>query len=478
MPTKNGFDLDTPLLQFSPKDPWRIRDACEGTQVFGATGSGKTSGSGKSICKAFLRAGFGGLVLTAKPDERAMWEEYAAECNRTESLIIFGPGQPWRFNFLDYELRRPGAGEGLTENLVHLFSTITELAGTGGSGGVEGGDFWQNAMKQMLRNAIDLVVAAKGQISLPEINAVIASGPGSPKQLYDKAWQANSFCWKCVAEGEAKQKTRMQQLDFETSARYWFSQFPDLGEKTRSSIVMTFTSVADALVRGHIRELFCTTTNLVPELTHNGAIIILDLPIKEYHEVGRYAQVLFKYIWQRATERRDAKANPRPVFLFCDESQLFITSHDAMFQTTARSSRACTVYLTQNLPNYYGQLGGESGKSVTNSLMGNLQTKIFHANGESDTNQWASELFAKTWQRRMTAGGTFTSPDGKGSGSRHMTASLTESLEYEVLAHEFTRLRKGGPENDLCVDGIIFQGGRIWELTGKNYLRVAFSQNA
>src|SRR6185312_4439816 len=123
--TRDGV-LDTPLLWFGKNDPWRIRDACEGTAVFGSTGAGKTSGTGRAIAKSFLNAGFGGLVLTAKPDEADLWRQYCREANRSDSLIIFSPEERWRFNFLNYEFSRPGAGAGLTENLVRLFSTVME----------------------------------------------------------------------------------------------------------------------------------------------------------------------------------------------------------------------------------------------------------------------------------------------------------------------------------------------------------------
>ena len=114
--------LDAPLLWLGKNDPWTIRNACEGTAIFGATGSGKTSGSGQALAKAFLSAGFGGLVLCAKPDEAELWRRYCQQTNRSDSLIIFGPQQPYRFNFLNYEFTRPGAGAGLTENLVRLFT--------------------------------------------------------------------------------------------------------------------------------------------------------------------------------------------------------------------------------------------------------------------------------------------------------------------------------------------------------------------
>jgi hypothetical protein len=134
--------------------------------------------------------------------------------------------------------------------------------------------------------------------------------------------------------------------------------------------------MADSFLRGTLRDLFCTTTNLVPELTHEGAVILLDLPVKEYNDIGRFAQILFKLLWQRATERRDTTKHPLPVFLWADESQYFVTSHDQLFQTTARSAKACTVYLTQNLPNYYAALPGSDSKSKADSLLVKLRANL------------------------------------------------------------------------------------------------------
>jgi hypothetical protein len=101
-PPAQEWDLETPLLYFSdhPKDAWRIRDACEGTQLFGATGSGKTSGSGRALARAFLENDFGGLVLCAKNDEPQLWLRYAQETGRLSDIIRLSQEQ---FNFLDYE---------------------------------------------------------------------------------------------------------------------------------------------------------------------------------------------------------------------------------------------------------------------------------------------------------------------------------------------------------------------------------------
>lgn len=80
----------------------------------------------------------------------------------------------------------------------------------------------------------------------------------------------------------------------------------------------------DVLQRGALRELFCTTTNITPEACwEEGKIIVVDLPIHEWGKVGLYAQVAMKYLFQQAISRRDLAKNPRPCFLWADESHFF-----------------------------------------------------------------------------------------------------------------------------------------------------------
>jgi hypothetical protein len=475
--------LDKPLLSFSDHDSWTVRDACEGTQIFGACGSGKTSGSGRTIASAFLESGFGGLVLTAKPDETTLWQQYCTAAGREDDLIVFSPSQPWRFNFLDYELNREGAGAGITENIVSLFTTVLELDETDTKSREP---YWQNAMKQLLRRAIDLLSISTGRINLPDLHRIVMTAPYSLQQLHSEAWKKASFCHQLVAQGERLQKTPAQLRDFAFSAQYWFKDFPTLAETTRSCVVNMFTSLADGFLTGQLCDLFCTDPTLdpdhqlTPEITQEGKIILLDLPQKQYHQLGTTAQALWKYVWQRSIEQRNTEEHPLPVFLWVDEAQLFLTSYDQEFQTTARSSRTCTVYLTQSLSNYHAKLGAEgSARAKADSLLGNLQTKIFHANGDSVTNNWASELFAKSWQYHYNT--SSQQPDSStetNNDTARLSHGTTQSLDFEVLPQEFTSLRKGGPPNDNQVDAIIFQGGRVWNATGKNYLRTFFQQES
>ena len=121
--------------------------------------------------------------------------------------------------------------------------------------------------------------------------------------------------------------------------------------------------------------------------------------------------------------------------------------------------------------------GGEKARHEVHSLLGNLQTKIFHANTDFVTNQYASDIIAKNWQSRRSSNMSI-SPGNEGAGSRvQKSTGDSEMLEYEVIPRTFTTLRKGGYENDCIVEGIVFQGGRIWEASGGSFLRVGFNQN-
>jgi hypothetical protein len=232
--------------------------------------------------------------------------------------------------------------------------------------------------------------------------------------------------------------------------------------------------MADGFLRGDMAELFCTGLNIVPEMTMEGSIWVADLPVKAFGQVGLAAQILIKHVWQEGIERRDISANPRPVFLWADESHNFCNEHDVLFQTTARSSRACTVYLSQTIANYAWSLGGEQkAKALTDSLMGVLQTKIFCANSDPKTNQWAAEVMAKSWQQKFNSGVNHSDKAGRSSNS-----GSSESLEYNVQPAEFVALRKGGNGNNFLVDSIIHGGGRVFRATGQTHVRTTFSQKA
>lgn len=471
--TTSDFSLDTVLYRFNDIEPLTIRQACEGVQIFGGIGSGKTSGSGAALAKSYLRAGFGGLVLCAKKDELETWQRYAEETGRTDSLLVFDASGKWRFPFLQYEVNREGEGAGYTENLVRLFTTVYEVMERGKGGG--GADpYWQRAMQQLVRNAVDLAMIVTGEVSVPLLYKIITSAPTSIEEKNTLDWQENSTCFQLLVQGNEMHIPDPWALeDLRSTSTFWLREFPSISPKTRSSIISMFTSMADNLLRRPFRMLFSELSpndhHAFPELTHQGIVIVMNLPVKEFGEAGRAAQVVYKYMWQQAAERRNIADNPRPIFLWADEAQNFASEYDMQFQATARSSRACTVYLTQNLPNYYAEMGGMHSKSRVDSLVGNLQTKIWHANSDPETNTHAADTIGKSWQKKKG------SSVSAGMDSFSAGQSVQESYDYDVIPQTFTTLRKGSPINDYIVEAVIFQNGRRWK-NGKTYLSARFHQ--
>jgi hypothetical protein len=473
---------DRVLIAWSKGVGWTLRSAFEGTLVLGATGSGKTTGSGRAIAEAFLREGFGGLVLTAKAEERPLWEGYCRNTRRKRDLIIFGPNHRWRFNFLNYELTRKGAGAGLTENIVNLFATVLEMSerNTGQGDGREDAGYWRRACRQLCRNLVDLLVIATGSVSIPDLYRLVISAPQSKEQARSQDWKAKSFCYECLRRAESRVTRTWQERDLELLTEYFVGEFPSLSPKTRGVIVSTFSSMIDVLNRGVLRELFCGETNITPEAVEHGKIILLELPVKEYAEIGAFGQAIFGYCFKRSIERRNVAKSPRPVFLWADEAQNFVGSYDMQFQTTCRAARVATVYLSQNVSNFYAALGAEqAGRSQADSLFGNLNTKIFHANSDPVTNEWAAALIGRTRQFFINANNSYEPGSWLLNGigqDRRATAGVSEQLQYEVQPSVFTTLRTGGRANRKQVDAIVVQNGQKFPDTGRIWRWVTFRQ--
>lgn len=519
-------DLDAPLLQISADDKFTLRDACQGVHVFGGIGSGKTSGSGQAIAASYLRAGFGGLVLCAKPEEVDTWIRYAKQHGRANSLILFGERGGGAFNFITYELARQGADG--TGSVVECLMRILEAARLSNPSAGRGGEpFWEDATRQVLRNTIPILYAATGAVRIPEIIRFVTSAPMSQEQLHNADWQTQSFMFHALAAAKRSPMRPLREDDFDKTASYWRDEFAQLDPKTRSNISISLSTALDRFNRGRLYQAFCTETTLVPELTFHGAIIVMDMSALTWNEDGVIAQQLFKYMWQRAVLSRNAlppQHRDRPVFLWADEAQYFVNSFDTDFQSTCRSAKACTVYLTQSLPTYYAKMGGEQAKHRADMLLANFVTKIFHNNADPETNRWAADTIGRIIQRRgtysegessgrstgmnhgeNTSWGTSSSygssSDGRGHNSSNSgggsnrgggesagrnrgrntsestSGGYSETMDYEIEPADFARaLKTGGTANNRNVTAVWFQAGKVFRDSRRNYLLTRFEQ--
>ena len=203
------------------------------------------------------------------------------------------------------------------------------------------------------------------------LHDVITSAPRTHGEVHNEDWQKDSLCYRLIEEAEEREKTEREQSDFELAARYFLREFPDMPNDTRGSILATYGVMADVLLRGHMADLFDGETNFLPDLTFDGAVIVLDLPTKVYGQAGVYVQSAFTYLWQTRLRAARRKAYPRDP---CSGSSMKRTSWCAITRRSSsrqpRSARVASVLISQNKPNYLAAMGGEVGTASRRCVPG------------------------------------------------------------------------------------------------------------
>lgn len=344
-------------------------------------------------------------------------------------------------------------------------------------------------MRELISHAVDLIRFANGSItdagqfvqphsapSLQQLQDVIRSAPQSISEASSKRWQqSEGLCPKFLREAylnyELAVDSDKDELaesigDLQDTFQYWLKGFPGLAERTRSVVVSSFTAKASGLLRAPLRSLLCSEgdqachPDATPAAIFDGQVVLVNLPVKSFGEVGAFAQKLIKTVFQHATESnlRNVERPCYPVFLWCDEAQNFLSPDDVMFQCTARSKLASTVYLSQNISNYYHQLGG-AGTSATDALLGSLQVKILHTNGDPNTNEWGERIFGTEESEEPQE--TESNPHIGAAGGSTSRTKVYRRIPF-VPAYEFSRLQRGG-RPDCRSEAFVFMAGKKWQ---------------
>lgn len=483
--------LSEPLLQFGADDHLYIADAMEGICIMGGVGSGKTSGSGNAISRAYLRQGFGGLVLCAKSSEADRFAKLCEKEGRGQDVIRFDASGKHRLNIMDYTVATL-AGDGFDQNLSRALIAASEAARVVKNGGT-GGDnpFFRDASEELLLHALPLLKVTQPRLQLRDLLRLIDTAPRSPEEARSPEWQKQSFCAQVLLAcgALADQGDKEAERIAEEHADYFLERFSAMGDRTRSSIVATLTSTLNGLLSGKVHELFCTTTTITPEMTQEGMIIILDMSIHQFGAVGAIMQSVFKSLWMQSMQRRKIKRDKmRPCFLWADECQYFLSDQDAEFLSTSREYGACCVYLTQDLSTFFSAIGGDNAENKGKQLVAKFQTRIFHANTDHVTNQFATEIIGKVKKKRVSRGtnsGANTSKSDEagvhsGAGKNQGWSQNIETYDDYDIHPEFfgNELRTGGKRNRLKVDAIIIRSARKFSASGRNRLKATFNQKA
>ncbi len=476
-PAVDPWDLNAPLLHWAAGSPWSVGDSFMGTMVFGSTGSGKTSGSMAAICRAMLRAGYGGLFLTVKAEDRQTYTDYVRDTGRLSDLQVFSPDHLLRFNFIADEMARSAGEVGLVENLTALIMTVTDL-GEGGSSGSAGGDnerYFRLEAMRLCRNALLVLVLSGEPVTIPNLHRLIVSAPQSIERIQSGEWKT-TYCGECLEHADEANKNESQRADFDLALSYFLHEWPALSSRTRSVVQSTLTSTTDMLSRGAARDMLSSPApNVSPSMMYDGKIMIADFPVLVYRDVGQLIQVIIKFMWQRAHARRDTTRNSRPTFIVCDEAQMLLVEEDHRFQAISRSTRTAVVYATQSVSGLIDALGPQSEPKV-HSLLTNLQSRICHQQTDIRTVEYMQQLIGRSRQVMMNGNQSrdenwlapiFGTDQGASSG-------FSETWDYELQASDLNSLAKGGLPH--CVtEAVVYQGGRCFP-NGRTWLKARIPQ--
>lgn len=275
MPTDFIRDPDTPLLTLNHKDRFTVRDSFNGIHVFGAIGSGKTSGAGRAIAGAYLRAGYGGLVLSAKEEECELWKSYCQQHGRKQDMVVFDKTR--HFNFLSYIFAMKGAegANAATDTLMKVLKAADLAAGQGQ--GREGEAFWVKTTREMILNTITVLYSAIGTVRIESIVQFVTTMPTTQPKPEDANKPQSNYALDRLTRCRDKPVNKLPAHTLKRVRNYWLRQFVNMPERTRGSIVTSVTAELNRFTDGILRECFTTTTDIVPEMALAGKIIIMGL---------------------------------------------------------------------------------------------------------------------------------------------------------------------------------------------------------
>ena len=426
-----------------------------------------------------LSAGYGGLILTAKPDEAKRWLRLCELTGRTGDCIHVTPNSGHKLNVLQYETQRPGTRIAITDDLIALFRCIIGVMSRSKQTEIRD-DFWTSNVNDLMRALFDIFQLSGKPLALNQFVRFINLAP----QLPATPWDSNEEFADVInrAMETAEKGTDEDKRIFSDAFEYWTKRFPRTPEVTRGGIISGFTAMASVLNGRGIYEMICAETNLTPEMILSGKIVILDFPIKGNIQGGQMIQATWKLLFQQAIERRADKGlnSARPVFLWEDEGHEFFSQHDVRFQPTTRDCRCSHVILSQNLHNFL-HLGHD--QHAVFAVFAAINTYIFHTNGDHETNCWASARIGDIRERRLSSGGllkAFTKEDFsifprqpeeiKSAGEM----SITETRERAIPPEDFGKLKRGG--DGTCEAVILWLSHQFTFNKNRNFCVRTFQQ--
>lgn len=474
----NPYALDNPLLALGKDDAITLRDLLQNVLAVGRTGSGKTSSIVPLILGALLKPAAkngpqaGGYFFCVKNDDAETYRRIVQQSGRADDLVEISLESGDCFNPFIYEME--ATGDNGPNSCVELFDLLTRIVDQGkGDGGER---YWRFATKTLLRNALLSLMLAGIPVTLLNLIQLVTSIPDLANGELDEGspFREVSFCVHVSDLIETRYiNGELNEVESEIYAdlgRYWYVEVARQDFRHKGGYISGFTALAASFTCGGFRELFNGEENSIDlsEAYEKGKIFIFNIPVQQHQEIARMAMGILRRCSMREIERRiipDIEA-ARPVVFCCDEyAQLADGEYDQLFTSASRAKKCVTFNLCQSVDQIYDVM---RSKERAHALLANLKLKFFLAN-DGETAEYASKLIGKRWSMLGNSG---TQLGGAGQG---FGGGQEAQVEHKIPA-DFFGLRSGGPDNDMTVDAVLFNGGEAFS-TGSPFLDIAIPQH-
>jgi type IV secretory pathway TraG/TraD family ATPase VirD4 len=421
-----------PVLRFPGGVRFTRRDSSESILVLASTGKGKTTLS-RTIGRAYLRNGYGGLILAVKSSQIEDAKEMCRLEGRERDLIVIGPGTGHRFDPLE--------GVESSSEAAALLSEIAGVVTGGGKGHGENESFWSAQLGIILRNLFVLCRIFYGRHDLLRVAALFDGRARTLAELSDPSWIERSP----MAAALTAARTVSADSDAHLAVSYFTQEFPTLGDRLQGSLAATVAGVFDYLRRIPLREMFCEEpTFSIEDVFRFGSVCVVGLAALDSVD-GRISNAIMQYCFCRAAVR---KKRERFTFLLSDECQETVTQELVRQLAVLRESRVSSVMMTQNL----AILDDRIGETQREAFCGLLNLKIFGPQGHAATRQWEAEQIGKK-KAKVETQTTSRNSDGA-RRSKSSGTSVNEHWDYRVPPSRFAELAVG--------ETICLRDSRIW----------------
>jgi type IV secretory pathway TraG/TraD family ATPase VirD4 len=458
------------MFNWSDGTPFTVRDMTRSVSIMGAPGSGKSTGSCLFFALSLFALGnSGGLILASKPEDFEFWQSVAAKTGRSDDLIIFSPKNDRRMNFLEVI-------GGDAREKTDCIQMIGDVLKRGDSKSGDEGIFWAHQKERCILLAIIMLQLAGEPITAPNIQRYIITAATTSEQLSNEKWRASYHSLTNARAFANPNKTEVDKFDLEQGRDFWLQEWPTQDPKTRSNTLATVLGVMSVYNSGIVRQLVSTTTNVIPDHM-NGKFILVNMPLKEYGESGRFVMAGFKYICQRWILKRHAQPGDGLIAIVSDEFQNIMSTYDTICVDEMRSHLACMMVMTQSLHSYYRAMPGEKGKSLADGFNSAIGTRIFHRLGDAKSAEYASSLLDKydeviVSESEGDPGELFDQL----MGHSKYRASYTTRKEWRLPPSTFLGgLATGGPDYGMRVQGIVI-AAEPFKSTGERWFKATFDQ--